>query len=72
MILFYLNPKYYKSLSSMKKAYKENEVSGYIDYNKEKNTYTIYTNKDSEEGMYVSSYVSSYLETYNNYLAKIY
>lgn len=68
----YLNPKYYKSLSSMKKAYKENEVSGYIDYNKEKNTYTIYTNKDSEEGMYVANYVTTYLDSYNNYLAKLY
>lgn len=68
----YLNPKYYKSLSSMKKAYKENEVSGYIDYNKEKKTYTIYTNKDSEEGMYVANYVTTYLDSYNNYLAKLY
>lgn len=68
----YLTPKYYKSLSSMKKAYTQNKVSGYIDYNKEKNTYTIYTNKDSEEGMYISNYATTYLESYNNYLAKLY
>lgn len=68
----YLTPKYYKSLSNMKKAYAQNKVSGYIDYNKGKNTYTIYTNEDSEEGMYVANYVTTYLESYNNYLAKLY
>lgn len=68
----HLTPEYYESLSSMKKAYAQNKVSGYIDYNEEKNTYTIYTNEDSEEGMYVSNYVTTYLESYNNYLAKLY
>ena len=68
----FLTPKYYKDLSSMKKAYKEGKVSGYIDYNKDKKLYTIYTNKDSEEGMYVSNYITTYLDSYNNYLAKLY
>ena len=67
-----LKPKYYKTLKEMKKAYKQEKVSGYIDYNEDKNTYTIYTNEDSEEGMYVSNYVSAYLESYNNHLAKLY
>ena len=68
----HLKPTYYKNLKEMKKAYKQEKVSGYIDYNEDKNTYTIYTNEDSEEGMYVSNYVSAYLESYNNHLAKLY
>ena len=68
----YLNPTYYNSLDEMKESYNNKEVSAYIHYDQENNKYKIYTNEDSEEGMYVSSYVTSYLETYNNYLAKIY
>lgn len=68
----HLKSKYYKDLSSMKKAYAKGKVSGYITYNKEEKNYLIYTNKDSEEGMYVSNYVTNYLESYNNYLAKLY
>ena len=67
-----LKPTYYKTLKEMQKVYKQEKVSGYIDYNEDKNTYTIYTNEDSEEGMYVSNYVSAYLESYNNHLAKLY
>lgn len=68
----HLIPKYYKTLTNLKKAYNTKKISGYIDYNKEKNIYTIYTNKDSEEGMYVSNYTTAYLDSYNNYLAKLY
>lgn len=68
----HITPKYHKNLSSMEKAYSKGKISGYITYNKEKKEYLIYTNKDSEEGMYVSNYVTNYLESYNNYLAKLY
>ena len=68
----HLTPKYYSSLEKMEKSYKNKKISGYIDYNQEKNTYTIYTNKDSEEGMYVLNYATTYLDSYNNYLAKLY
>ena len=68
----HLKSKYYKDLSSMKKAYSKGKVSGYISYNKDNKKYIIYTNKDSEEGMYVSNYVTTYLDSYNNYLAKLY
>jgi sodium transport system permease protein len=67
-----LTAKYYKSLSSMKKAYNQNKVDGYIDYNQSKNTYTIYNNQDSEVGMYVTNYATTYLDSYNNYLGKLY
>lgn len=68
----FLTPKYYKDLTSMKKAYEEGKISGYIVYDDNKKMYTIYTNKDSEEGMYISNYATTYLDTYNNYLAKLY
>lgn len=68
----HLTPKYYNSLEKMEKSYKNKKISGYIDYNQEKNIYTIYTNKDSEEGMYVLNYATTYLDSYNNYLAKLY
>ena len=68
----YLKPKYYKDISSMKEDYKKGKISGYIHYNKDKNKYIVYTNTDSEEGMYVSNYVTTYLDTYNTYLAKLY
>lgn len=68
----YLTPIYYKDVNAMKKAYNNQEVSGYIDYNEEKKIYTIYTNEDSEEGMHIASYAITYLDSYNNYLAKLY
>ena len=68
----YLTPKYYKDLNSMKKAYNEGKVVAYIDYNEKEKKYTIYTNQDSEEGMYAANYITTYLDSYNNYLAKLY
>ena len=68
----FLTPKYYKDINSMKESYNEGKVTAYIDYNKEEKKYTIYTNQDSEEGMYVSNYITTYLDSYNNYLAKLY
>lgn len=67
-----LKTKYYKNLSDMKDAYKKQVVSAYIDYDYKKKEYKIYTNKDSEEGMYATNYITTYLETYNNQLAKLY
>ena len=68
----YLKPKQYKSITEMAKDYKDKKISAYIDYNENKKDYTIYLNTDSQEGMYVSSYITSYLESYNTYLAKLY
>lgn len=68
----HLKSKYYKNISLMKKAYEKGKVSGYISYDKSLKKYIIYTNKDSEDGMYVSNYVTTYLDAYNNYLAKLY
>lgn len=67
-----LNTKEFNSLNKMEDAYEEGEIFGYIDYNKELNTYTIYTNSDSSDGMYVSGYINSYLNGYNEYLKELY
>lgn len=61
----------YKSKEEMEDAYKQGDILGYIDYNEEENKYYLYTNEDSEDGMYVSSYVTAYFEGYNDYLAKL-
>ncbi len=66
-----LESKVYNQVDEMKKAYDKGEIFGYIDYQEEDKKYILYTNEDSEEGMYVSSYVSNYLESYNTYLAKL-
>ena len=67
-----LEAKIYNNKEELEKAYNNGEIAGYIDYQKENNKYYLYTNEDSEEGMYVSGYVTSYLEGYNDYLAKLY
>lgn len=65
-----LEAKIYDDKKALENAYKKNEISGYINY--EGNKYYLYVNEDSEEGMYVSNYALSYLESYNQYLAKLY
>ncbi len=60
----------YTGKKEMESAYQKGEILGYIDYQKGK--YYVYTNEDSEDGMYVRNYVSTYLEGYNQYLAKLY
>ncbi len=67
----YLTPKYYKDLTTMKKHYDKKEITAYIDYNEKEKKYTIYVNQDSEAGMRVSSSIIAYLDSYNNYLAKL-
>lgn len=62
----------YDDKESLEEAYNAGKISGYINYQEEENKYYLYTNEDSEEGMYVSSYAVSYLEGYNQYLAKLY
>lgn len=68
----HLRAKVYKNIDEMKSAYDRGEIFGYIDYLKNENKYVIYTNEDSEDGMYVSNYVSAYLDSYNTYLARLY
>lgn len=65
-----LESKKYDDKEALEEAYAKGEIAGYIINEDDK--YYLYTNEDSEEGMYVSSYVVSYLDGYNDYLAKLY
>lgn len=67
----HLDQKVYSSLADMKEAYDRGEILGYIDYLEKEKKYILYTNEDSEEGMYVSSYVRGFFDSYNNYLARL-
>ncbi len=67
----HLKGEYYATKKEMERAYQQGKILGYIDYQEKEHQYLVYTNEDSEEGMYVSSYVSAYLDSYNQYLAKL-
>lgn len=62
----------YSDKKEMEEAYRRGEIVGYIDYQEDSGKYYGYTNEDSEEGMYVRNYISTYLEGYNQYLTKLY
>lgn len=66
-----LKTKYYASLKEMEKAFKKDKVSAYIYYDKEKNTYTIYSD-EGMTGISASGFATSYLESYNTYLGNKY
>lgn len=66
-----LKIKYYASLKEMEKAFKKDKVSAYIYYDKEKNTYTIYSD-EGMTGISASGFAMSYLESYNTYLGNKY
>ena len=66
-----LKIKYYASLKEMEKAFKKDKVSAYIYYDKEKNTYTIYSD-EGMTGISASGFATSYLESYNTYLGNKY
>ena len=62
---------YYASLKEMEKDFKKDKVSAYIYYDKEKNTYTIYSD-EGMTGISASGFATSYLESYNTYLGNKY
>lgn len=66
-----LKTKYYASLKEMEKAFKKDKVSAYIYYDKEKNTYTIYSD-EGMTGISASGFATTYLESYNTYLGNKY
>jgi len=67
-----LEVKYYEDITKLEDAYDNGEIYGYIDYNKNDNCYSIYTNSDSSDGMSVNSYINAYLKGYNDYLKELY
>lgn len=62
----------YDNKDDLDNEYNNKNIEGYIDYNKENNTYTIYTNTSSTGGMVLSSILEQYLESYNTYLTNNY
>lgn len=65
-----LKHKYYKDVSLMKEDFDEGKISGFIEYQEEKNNYVVYAASDMT-GLNVSSLMASYLEDYNQYLGNM-
>lgn len=63
----YLNLDYevYDNEKEMKKAYKDKEITGYIEYEENKNNYNIYTNTSNSSGMATRDLMYQYLESYS-------
>lgn len=61
---------YFKNINSMKKAFENGDISGYVSFDKDKDVYTIYTDS-SMSGMNASSFLTSYLDDYNLYLGNM-
>ncbi len=63
---------YKYSEDDIKDAYKSGDADGYVLYNEETNTFTIYTNNSDVSGMGVYSLVTDYFESYSDYLTSNY
>lgn len=60
----------YDNVDKMKEAYHNGEIEAYLDYDKDKKIYYIYTD-ESMMNSQVSSYVMYYLDSYNSYLGNM-
>lgn len=60
----------YNDVKSLKNAYEDGKIKGYII--KKDNKYTIYTDPSVSSGEIVNQYASAYLESYNNILGSEY
>ncbi len=67
-----LEYKYFKNTKELKKAYEKNEISGYIEYDIDKNNYEINTDMSSTIGMETGSLMYQYLESYSSMLTNNY
>lgn len=65
-----LKYKYYEKEKHAKEDFEEDLIDGYVLFNEKNNTYTIYSDS-SITGMNVTSFVSSYLDDYNEYLGDL-
>ena len=66
-----LDYEYYDSVDDMKEAYHNGDIEAYLDYDKNKNVYYIYTD-ESMVNSQVASYVMYYLDSYNSYIGNAY
>ena len=62
----------YDNFQDMEKSYKENEIEGYLSYDKKDNIYNIYVNTGSSSGLTTYEIINNYLETYSNFLTNEY
>lgn len=60
----------YNNIDELKEAYKSKKIIAYII--KDNNSYNIYANTQSEDGSIVITYITTYLDSYNNYLGQNY
>ena len=65
-----INYNYYKTLDDMELAYKNGEITGYIV--KDDKNYIVYTDPSTNSGQMTSSYINSYLDSYNQLLGYSY
>lgn len=65
-----IHPKKYDNLNTLEKNYTDKEIEAYIV--KEEDTYTIYVDDSTTNGMFLSEYLQNYLESYSNYLTNTY
>lgn len=65
-----LKYKSYQDIKETKQDFEEDLIDGYVLWNEEKNTYTIYSDS-SISGMNVTSFVANYLDDYNKYLGDL-
>lgn len=63
---------YKYSEDDIKKEYASGNTDGYVLYNKDTNTFTIYTNNSDVSGATTYSLISTYLESYKDYLTSNY
>lgn len=67
-----LDYKYYDNDKELYKSYENNEISGYIEYDKKTNNYEINADMSKTTGMEVGSLMYQYLESYSTYLTNDY
>lgn len=63
---------YKYSEDDIKKDYDKGDVDGYVLYNKENNTFTIYTNNSDVSGSTTAQALYTYFESYSDYLTSNY
>lgn len=62
----------YNNIDDLKEAFNKKVIDGYITYDSNNKTYTIYVDESSNIGLTVSSYLTNYLESYSTYLTNNY
>ena len=62
----------YDDEKTAKKELNDKKITVYVDYNEEKNTYTIYRNSSNTDGLVAHDIVINYFEAYNDVLTKSY